>query len=251
MLGEARRLAGEGVDRVLEDRHAPSMPDDGATARRASTSAMGIDGTCDDRFDAVRDAFAANFADATPVADDRASVAVTVDGELVVDLWGGTVDQRRGAVGAVGAGHDRQRLVDHQDRVGAGLLMLADQGEIDLYAPVAEVWPEFAANGKGDVEVRHVMSHTAGLPAGGTRSRSRTSTTGTRRRRCSPPRSRGGSRARRRATTPSPRATSRARSSAGSPARRSASSSPRRSPGRSASTSTSGRRRARHPRRPT
>jgi CubicO group peptidase (beta-lactamase class C family) len=42
-------------------------------------------------------------------------------------------------------------------------LILADQGELDLYAPVAKVWPEFAANGKQDIAMRHVMSHTAGL----------------------------------------------------------------------------------------
>ena len=41
--------------------------------------------------------------------------------------------------------------------------MLADQGELDLYAPVAKVWPEFGASGKGEIAMRHVMSHTAGL----------------------------------------------------------------------------------------
>ena len=43
--------------------------------------------------------------------------------------------------------------------------MLADQGELDLYAPVYKFWPEFRANNKASVEVRHVMSHTAGLPS--------------------------------------------------------------------------------------
>jgi CubicO group peptidase (beta-lactamase class C family) len=42
-------------------------------------------------------------------------------------------------------------------------LILADQGELDFHAPVAKYWPEFAAGGKRDVEVRHIMSHTAGL----------------------------------------------------------------------------------------
>ena len=60
-------------------------------------------------------------------------------------------------------------------------LILADQGELDLYAPVAKVWPEFAAGGKGGIEVRHVMSHTAGLSGWQDADRrSRTSTTGRR-----------------------------------------------------------------------
>jgi CubicO group peptidase (beta-lactamase class C family) len=45
------------------------------------------------------------------------------------------------------------------------LLMLVDRGELDPFAPVATYWPEFAQNGKEKVEVRHLMSHTAGLPA--------------------------------------------------------------------------------------
>jgi CubicO group peptidase (beta-lactamase class C family) len=69
-----------------------------------------VHGTCDDRFEAVRTTFAANF-DAG--LDVGASVAVFLDGEPVVDLWGGTDRRRRHALGA---GHDHQRLVDHEDR---------------------------------------------------------------------------------------------------------------------------------------
>ncbi len=50
-----------------------------------------VEGTCDDRFAAVRDAFAANFDQGLDVG---ASVAVVLDGELVVDLWGGYADAR-------------------------------------------------------------------------------------------------------------------------------------------------------------
>ena len=46
------------------------------------------------------------------------------------------------------------------------LLRAVDRGEIDLYAPVARYWPEFAQNGKEKIEVRHLLSHTSGLPAG-------------------------------------------------------------------------------------
>jgi CubicO group peptidase (beta-lactamase class C family) len=126
---------------------------------------MEIQGTCDDRFSGVREAFAANFAerDDGMIFDDGASVAMTVDGELVVDLWGGTVDL-----------DDRQRVPWERDTIinvwsttktvsALACLVLADRGELDLYGRVSKYWPEFAAGGKGDIEVRHVMSHTAGL----------------------------------------------------------------------------------------
>ena len=124
---------------------------------------MEINGTFDDRFSSVRDAFAANFApDRTP-EEVGASVAITVDGELVVDLWAGTVTGDDG----VDKPWDRDTIVNVWSTTktvsALCMLMLADRGEIDFYSPVAKVWPEFAANGKGDIEIRHVMSHTAGL----------------------------------------------------------------------------------------
>jgi CubicO group peptidase (beta-lactamase class C family) len=125
---------------------------------------MGISGTCDDRFGAVREAFEANF---TPredaIFDEGASVAITVDGELVVDLWGGTADRDAGP----SLPWERDTIINvwSTTKTVAALacLVLADRGELDLYAPVAKVWPEFAAAGKERIEVRHVMSHTAGL----------------------------------------------------------------------------------------
>jgi CubicO group peptidase (beta-lactamase class C family) len=124
-------------------------------------------GTCDPRFDAVREVFIANFDPDRVVTDDGAgaSVAVTVDGELVVDLWGGSVTGDAGAVGP----WQRDTIVNlwsNTKTVAAlALLLLADRGELDLHGPVAAAWPEFAANGKEGVLVRHVLSHTAGLPA--------------------------------------------------------------------------------------
>ena len=205
---------------------ATSMP--ASVAGEATVHAMAIQGTCDDRFSAVREAFEANFVERDDtIYDAGASVAVTLDGELVVDLWGGTVDTDADR----DVPWERDTIVNVWSTTktvsALACLMLADQGELDFYAPVARYWPEFKAGGKGDVEVRHVMSHTAGLVGmAGADHAPRTCTTGRRRRRCSPPRSRGGSRARRRATTPSRRATSRVSSCAGSRGRRSASSSP-------------------------
>ncbi|NUT52988.1 MAG: beta-lactamase family protein [Saccharothrix sp.] len=115
-------------------------------------------GTCDERFRRVRDTFAASL----DRDDVGASVAVYLDGEPVVDLWGGYADAERTRP------WERDTIVNvwSTTKTMAALcaLILADRGELDLSAPVARYWPEFAAAGKGGVLVRHVLGHTAGLP---------------------------------------------------------------------------------------
>jgi CubicO group peptidase (beta-lactamase class C family) len=118
------------------------------------------DGLCDARFAAVRDAFAANFAERGEVG---AAVAVSVAGRVVVDLWGGWADHARRRPWR------RDTLVDFFS-VGKGLsavcaLQLVERGLVDLDAPVARYWPEFAAAGKEHITLRHVLSHQAGLPS--------------------------------------------------------------------------------------
>jgi CubicO group peptidase (beta-lactamase class C family) len=124
---------------------------------------MEINGTCDGRFEAMRQAFANNFTEGQQPTDVGASVAMTIDGELVVDVWGGTVTTDAGA----GEPWERDTIVNVWSLTktvsALSCLVLADQGELDLYAPVAKVWPEFGAAGKGEIAMRHVMSHTAGL----------------------------------------------------------------------------------------
>ena len=124
---------------------------------------MEIQGTCDERFGAMREAFAANFAEGSEPTDVGASLAMTLDGELVVDLWGGTITTDS----AADVPWERDTIINvwSTTKTLSALccLLLADQGELDLYAPVAKVWPEFAAGGKGEIAMRHVMSHTAGL----------------------------------------------------------------------------------------
>ncbi|HEX3488094.1 MAG TPA: serine hydrolase domain-containing protein [Streptosporangiaceae bacterium] len=117
-----------------------------------------IQGTCQDRFAAVRDALAASLDD----QDVGASAAVYVDGEPVVDIWGGYVDAAR----TMGWQRDTITCAWSTTKTMTALcaLILADRGELDLAAPVARYWPEFAAAGKERVQVRHVLSHTAGLP---------------------------------------------------------------------------------------
>ncbi len=120
--------------------------------------AGGIQGTCDERFEAVREAFAKNFEEEREVG---ASVAVFVEGEPVVDLWGGWTDEPH----TVPWERDTITNVWSTSKTMTNLcaLILADQGELDLHAPVAKYWPEFAANDKERIEVRHLLSHTAGL----------------------------------------------------------------------------------------
>ncbi|MGO9560035.1 MAG: serine hydrolase domain-containing protein [Acidimicrobiales bacterium] len=115
-------------------------------------------GTCDERFEQVRQAFEANFDQGLDVG---ASAAVFLDGEPVVDLWGGYVDEEKTEPWQ----EDTIINVWSTTKTMTALcaLMLADRGEIDFHAPVAKYWPEFAAAGKEGVEVRHLMSHTAGL----------------------------------------------------------------------------------------
>lgn len=115
-------------------------------------------GTCTDQFAPVREALAASLND----KDVGASVAVYLDGEPVVDLWGGHSDEARTVP------WERDTIVNTwsttKTMTALCALVLADRGELDLDAPVARYWPEFAANGKDDVRVRQLLGHTAGLP---------------------------------------------------------------------------------------
>ncbi|MCC6437741.1 MAG: beta-lactamase family protein [Acidimicrobiales bacterium] len=117
-----------------------------------------IDGHCDDGFDLVREAFLSNFEDG---GDVGASVAIAIDGKLVVDLWGGHLDA------AATAPWQRDTLVNVFSTTKTmsclALLVCASRGLVDLDAPVARHWPGFEANGKDGVLVRHLLSHTAGL----------------------------------------------------------------------------------------
>ena len=117
-----------------------------------------IAGQCNDQFAQVQDAFEKNF---TAHGDVGASVAVSLEGEMVVDLWGGHKD----IAGTQAWEEDTIVNVYSTTKTMTALcaLVLADRGELDFYAKVASYWPEFAQNGKADIEVRHLMSHSAGL----------------------------------------------------------------------------------------
>ncbi|MEV0224863.1 serine hydrolase domain-containing protein [Streptomyces sp. NPDC050704] len=117
-----------------------------------------VQGHCETGFEAVRAAFEENFRDRDELG---AAVTVTVGGETVVDLWGGWADAARTRA------WERDTLVNVWSTTKGPTALcahiLADRGLLDLDAPVAAYWPEFAAAGKESVLVRHLLSHRAGL----------------------------------------------------------------------------------------
>ena len=119
-----------------------------------------VQGMCDARFTAVRDAFAAGFADGTELG---ASLAIEVDGRLIVDCWGGWLDGDRTRPWE----RDTIACVFSCTKGLAAIvaLRLVEAGTLDLDAPVARYWPEFAAGGKDQLQVRWLLTHEAGLSA--------------------------------------------------------------------------------------
>src|SRR5262245_44623229 len=118
-----------------------------------------INGKCEDRFHALYDFFARNLETGE---DLGASAAVFIDGEPVVDIWGGSVDEARTRP------WERDTIVNNfsttKTMTALVALILADRGELDLDAPVTKYWPEFAPHGKSAIATRMFLGHTAGLP---------------------------------------------------------------------------------------
>ncbi len=121
---------------------------------------MLIQGYFDLNFEAVKDAFAALFEDPQ---ERGAALCVQIAGETVLDIWAGTADK------------DGQQAW-HSDTIlnlfsctktftAVTALQLVGEGKLDLDAPIARYWPEFAAAGKEKISLRHLLSHQAGLPA--------------------------------------------------------------------------------------
>ena len=115
-------------------------------------------GKCDDRFDSVRAALARNLDSGEELG---ASLVLDIDGDIVVDLWGGFCDEGR----TVPWSEQTITNVWSSTKTVTSLaaLMLVDRGQLDVDAPVARYWPEFAAQGKQDVLVRHILSHASGV----------------------------------------------------------------------------------------
>jgi CubicO group peptidase (beta-lactamase class C family) len=118
-----------------------------------------IQGHCDPQYSALKDAFAENFAAAEEIG---ACLALIQDGDLVVDIWAGHSDRKGDRVWQA----DTLVNVFSSGKVVAAtlILMLVDRGLLALDAPVADYWPEFAANGKEAVTVRDALTHRACIP---------------------------------------------------------------------------------------
>src|SRR5713101_5311037 len=114
---------------------------------------------CAPRFSRVREAFEQNFAS----GEVGAALAVTIDGRPVIDLWGGYADAARTRP------WERETIVNVYSTTNGMTAICAnrliDTGQLDLDAPVATYWPEFAQGGKETLPVRYLLSHQAGLAA--------------------------------------------------------------------------------------
>ena len=117
-----------------------------------------VNGRFEERFQGVAEALQRNFIEPGEIG---ASVAVVHNGELVVDIWAGHKDEERTEEWQSDTITNVWSTTKTMMAISA--LVLADRGELDFYRPVADYWPEFKAKGKGDIEVRHIMSHTSGL----------------------------------------------------------------------------------------
>jgi CubicO group peptidase (beta-lactamase class C family) len=119
-----------------------------------------IQGRCDKRFERVAETLSTLLRSGKEIG---ASVYANVDGEDVIDLWGGWRDKEHSAAWS------EDTIVNvfsgSKTITSIAVLMLVDRGLLDLDAPVARYWPEFAANGKDKALVHHLLSHSVGVPA--------------------------------------------------------------------------------------
>jgi CubicO group peptidase (beta-lactamase class C family) len=124
------------------------------------TTATEIHGICKPGYERVREAFARNFEEHGEVG---AALTLVVDGETVVDLWGGYADGARTRPW-------QEDTIANTFSTTKGItttcaLRLIEEGKLELDRPVAEYWPEFAQQGKAEIPVRWLLNHSAGLPA--------------------------------------------------------------------------------------
>lgn len=115
-------------------------------------------GFCLDEFAGVRAVFDEHLDSG---AELGAALCVTVDGDPVLDLWGGYADEAKTTLW----GADTLVNVFSVTKTMTALcaLLLVDRGELDVDERVSHYWPEFAENGKGDIRIRHLLSHTSGV----------------------------------------------------------------------------------------
>ena len=117
-----------------------------------------VHGMCDDRFANVRTAFEEKLATNEELG---ASIYLDIDGTRAIDLWGGHRDAARTTPWTADTIVNVWSTTKTVTTLAA--LLLVEHGKLDVHEKVAHYWPEFAANGKADIEVRHLMAHTSGV----------------------------------------------------------------------------------------
>ncbi|PGH13298.1 hypothetical protein AJ79_03712 [Helicocarpus griseus UAMH5409] len=117
-----------------------------------------VQGDCDSAFAPVKDLFQ-KFLD----TDEKlgAFIVVNIDGRTALDLWGGHRDQARTSPWTHGTLTNVWSTTKCVTNLAA--MMFADRCQLNLFAPVTTYWPEFAANGKQNIQVRHLLSHSSGV----------------------------------------------------------------------------------------
>ena len=122
------------------------------------TGKVKIQGLCIPQFEAVKDAFSKNFKEGMEIG---ASFAVMINGKYVIDIWGGHKDINKTQPWE----KDTICNVYSTTKVPTILctMICVDRGLLDLDEKVAKYWPEFAQNGKENILVRQLLSHTSGL----------------------------------------------------------------------------------------
>ncbi|MBT7155022.1 MAG: beta-lactamase family protein, partial [Deltaproteobacteria bacterium] len=119
-----------------------------------------ISGSYEPKFEQVLKEFIQNFQQRDEVG---ASVCIKIEGETVVDLWGGQADPRKNKPWD----KDTVSIIFSCTKAAVALCahMLIDQGKLELNTPVTDYWPEFGKNGKENITVAMMLNHSAGLPA--------------------------------------------------------------------------------------
>jgi CubicO group peptidase (beta-lactamase class C family) len=116
-----------------------------------------VKGHCDNAFQGVRDLFAKNLES----EELGACICVNINGKNVVDIWGGYRDKDRSVE------WEEDTIIDvfscSKTVTNLALLMCHDRGLLDVDERISKYWPEFAENGKEDVRVRHILSHSTGV----------------------------------------------------------------------------------------
>jgi CubicO group peptidase (beta-lactamase class C family) len=117
-----------------------------------------VQGTCDPKFEKVRTLFQEMVETGE---EDGAGITASIDGKIVIDIWGGYQDPEKTKT------WDKDTIVNvwssTKTIAALAVLMCHDRGLLSVDDPVAKIWPEFGQNGKEDIKIKNLLSHTSGV----------------------------------------------------------------------------------------